>query len=200
MSAVELVVVGDSFVEGRGDTRNGRYHGWVPRLATQLGVRSSRIRNLGAYQATTDRVVTDQLPAAAACGARLAGVVVGVNDLVSDYDEDRFARNIGTVLNALSDSGSLVFTASYPDIPARLPVPESFRDLLRDRFDAANEILAQSVSESGAHLLDIAADPGWQRDEMWSPDGLHPSPCGHQEFASGVRELIAMHTATTIAA
>ncbi|WP_054813855.1 SGNH/GDSL hydrolase family protein [Nocardia arizonensis] len=201
MTSPGLTALGDSFVEGRGDPASGGgYRGWVARLGGQLGLRPAAVRNFGVHGATTTAVVRDQLPAAVAVRANVYGVVVGVNDLVSDFDADRFADNLNVIFGTLTDSGATVFTASYPDIPARLPVPGNFRALLRERFDYANATLARVTADTGTELLDIAARPDWERPEVWTEDGLHPSPLGHRLFAAGAADLIASVTATTVAA
>ncbi|MFE6921411.1 SGNH/GDSL hydrolase family protein [Nocardia sp. NPDC057663] len=201
MITAGLTALGDSFVEGRGDpAAAGGYRGWVSRLGGQLGLRPTTIRNFGTHGATTGDVVAGQLPAATSARAGLYGVVVGVNDLVSAYDEDRFADNLHTIFTTLRAGNATVFTATYPDIPARLPVPDGFRALLRERFAVANEVLARVTADTGTLLLDIAAHPDWARPEVWTADGLHPSPAGHRLFAATAAELISSTTATTVAA
>lgn len=201
MIAAGLTALGDSFVEGRGDpAAAGGYRGWVTRLGGQLGLRPTMIRNFGTHGATTGDVVASQLASAASARAGLYGVVVGVNDLVSAYDAGRFADNLHTIFSTLRAREATVFTASYPDIPARLPVPDSFRALLRERFATANDVLARVTDDTGTLLLDIAARPEWARPEVWTADGLHPSPVGHRLFAATAAELIASATATTVAA
>ncbi|MEW1741299.1 SGNH/GDSL hydrolase family protein, partial [Nocardia beijingensis] len=176
------------------------YRGWVPRLGGQLGLRPAAVRNLGEHGATTTVVLERQLRVALSGRSGLFGVVVGVNDLVSDFAEDRFARNLAELFGALRAGGATVFTASYPDIPARLPVPDGFRALLRERFAFANAVLADVTADTGTLLLDIAAEPEWERPEMWTADGLHPSSLGHHRFAASAAELVASRTATTVAA
>jgi lysophospholipase L1-like esterase len=201
MSAPVLTALGDSFVEGRGDAApGGGYRGWVPRLGGQLGLRPAAVRNLGEHGATTTVVLERQLGVALSGRASLFGVVVGVNDLVSDFDEGRFARNLAALFGALRAGGATVFTAGYPDIPARLPVPDGFRALLRERFAFANAVLADVAADTGTLLLDIAAEPEWEQPQMWTADGLHPSSLGHHRFAASVAELVASRTATTVAA
>lgn len=201
MTAVELTAIGDSFVEGRADVRpDGTFRGWVPRLGSQLGLRGGAIRNLGTHGATTTSTVAQQLPAAVSARSAVYGVVVGVNDLVSDYDRNRFADNLDTVFGTLNQGSATVFTATYPDIPARLPVPDKFRELLRERFAYANSALAEVTARTGTLLIDIAARPEWARPEMWTDDGLHPSSLGHRVFAAAAAEAISSTTATTVAA
>ncbi|MFE3321770.1 SGNH/GDSL hydrolase family protein [Nocardia sp. NPDC059195] len=199
MTGPGLTALGDSFVEGRGDpAATGGYRGWVSRLAGQLGLPPSSIRNYGTHGATTSDVVRVQLPTAAR--AAVYGVVVGVNDLVSDFAPEVFEANMNTILGDLRAGGATVITADYPDIPARLPVPEKFRGLLRERFEFANTVLARITANHGALLLDMAGRPEWERPEMWTEDGMHPSPLGHREFAVAAAELISSTTATTVAA
>lgn len=191
MPAIRMAALGDSFVEGRGDPDlRGPFHGWVPRLAHQLGIPDSGVLRLGAHQATTQDVVDRQLAPALVNKPPLIGVVVGVNDLVSAYDPVRFARNLGTIFDRLGGSDTEVFTATYPDIPHNLPVPARFRELLRGRFEEANGVLRQVCATTGTHVLDIARLPEWSGSALWAEDGLHPNEEGHRRFADSIAELL----------
>lgn len=201
MPQIRLSALGDSFVEGRGDpSPTGSWYGWVPRLAESLGVPPQGVRNLGTHQATTQHVVDHQLPAALTNKAPVIGVIVGVNDLVSDFDPQRMRRNLATIFGRLTGMDTVVVTATYADIPANLPVPEAFRTLLRRRFASANDMLREITSATGALCLDVTTMPEWSDPEMWSADGLHPSPRGHQWFAESVAELLARATNVPVAA
>lgn len=192
MPPARLTVLGDSFVEGRGDPApEGGYRGWVPRLAALLGLPPGSVRNLGAHGATTQDVLDHQIGRALAGKPPLIGVVVGVNDLVSDYDPARFRANLNDIFGALRGMDTVVFTADYPDIPANLPLPAGFRRLLQARFAEANLALRAATASTGALCLDLAADPEWGAGPTWSADGLHPSPAGHLRFAAAAAELLA---------
>lgn len=192
MPTMRLTVLGDSFVEGRGDPDpDGGFRGWAPLLAESLGVRADRWRNLGVYRATTQDVVDRQLPRAVADQSPLVGVVVGTNDVVSDWDAARYRSNLDRILSSLTGPGTVVFTATYPDMPARLPVPEGFRTLLRGRFAEANAVLAQTCRRHGVVVLDLARCPHWAAGPVWSADGLHPNAAGHRRFAAEVCGALA---------
>ena len=90
----------------------------------------------------------------------------------------------------LAGMDTVVFTATYADIPRNLPLPETFRGLLRSRFAAANEALAEITRASGALCLDVTAPSQWADPAFWAADGLHPSPLGHRHFAEGVAGLL----------
>jgi lysophospholipase L1-like esterase len=191
MPAVRLTALGDSFTEGREDpSPAGAWHGWVPRLAEMLGIPPTGVRNLGAHNATTQTVVDEQLGAALAHKSPLIGVMVGVNDLVSDFDAARMRRNLNSIFGRLAGMDTIVFTATYADIPANLPLPETFRALLRRRFAAANETLIEVTRATGALCLDVTASPAWSDPAVWAADGLHPSPLGHRRFAESVAGLL----------
>ncbi|SNQ47187.1 Lysophospholipase L1-like esterase [Frankia canadensis] len=191
MPTVRFTALGDSFVEGRGDVgADGSYIGWARRFARRMGVSPRESRNLGAYQATTQEVVDRQLHQALARKAPLIGVVVGVNDMVQDWAPDRFARNLHTIFGSLAGLDTTVFTASYPDIPANLPLPDEFRNLLRERFAFANTVLREVCEATRTLHLDIAAGPEWSGRGLWSEDGLHPNTDGHRRFAEDMADLV----------
>ena len=191
MSAFRLTALGDSFVEGWGDpSPTGSWRGWVTHLAEMLGIPLSGVRNLGAHKATTQSVVDRQLGSALLNKSPLIGVVVGVNDLVSDFDLVRMRRNLTTIFGRLAGMDTIVFTATYADIPGNLPVPDAFRTLLRRRFAEANEALTEISRAHGALCVDVATPPQWSDPAFWSADGLHPSPLGHRHFAESVADLL----------
>jgi lysophospholipase L1-like esterase len=191
MSPFKLTTLGGSVVEGREDPfPDGRWRGWVMRLAEMLGIPASQVRNLGSYGATTQDVVDYQLGPALLNKSPLIGVEVGTNDLLSDYNPDRMRRNLTAIFGRLSGMDIVVFTATYPDVPANLPVPETFRALLRRRFTEASAMLAEITMTTGALCLDIATSPEWSDPSIWMEDGLHLRPLGHQRFAAAMATLI----------
>jgi lysophospholipase L1-like esterase len=191
MPPFRLTALGDSFTEGRDDPAgDGQWTGWATRLAGMLGIPAAGVRNLGAHHATTQIVVDEQLGAALWAKSPLIGVIVGVNDLISDFDADRMRRNLTKIFGQLAGMDTVVFTATYTDIPANLPVPETFRALLRRRFTEANQALAEITTATGALCLDVTTIPGWSDRGFWASDGLHPNALGHQRFAEAVADLL----------
>ncbi|MFI6219853.1 GDSL-type esterase/lipase family protein [Nocardia salmonicida] len=192
MPTYELMVLGDSFAEGRGGSVNadGSFAGFVAHVEHLLGISGATL-NLGSYGATTQDVVDRQLPVALAADAPLVGVIVGGNDLVTDYDPDRFRRNLRQIYAGLARPDRLVFTTNWPSIPDRLPgLPESDRTVLRSRFAQANDYLDDLVHEFDLVRLDLVNAPITADPVMWSPDGMHPSPAGHQLIGTAMADLI----------
>ncbi|NIJ11896.1 lysophospholipase L1-like esterase [Saccharomonospora amisosensis] len=191
---VKLMTIGDSFAEGRGDPLpDGRFRGWVPRLAELIGVRPDEYVNLGSFGATTQDVVDHQLATALDCDAPLYGVTVGGNDLVSrEYEAARFRHNLRHILTLLTMRGARVFTINWPDIPGRIPgLSDDKRRALRARFADANEYMNKLTAELGVLRYDMIDTPVTRDSAMWSPDGMHPSPEGHRVIAAQIAELLS---------
>ncbi len=188
-----MVVLGDSFAEGRGDPGlDGSYVGWVPRVARLLGIAEDDVLNLGAYGALTQNVVDTQLEQLVDVETPLLGVAVGGNDLVRSYDPDRFRANLRTIFEAVAAPGRTVFTHDYPDIPGRIPgLPEETRTLLRGRFDEANAFLADLCTELGVRCYGLATADLTRDAAMWYPDGIHPSSLGHRTIAVEIATMLS---------
>lgn len=192
MSESTLTVIGDSCAEGRGGLigPDGRFVGFAVYLAKALGL-SGEVVNLGSFGATTQDVVDRQLPVALRRSAPLMGVIVGGNDLVTDYDPERFQRNLRQIYTSLVEPGRLVFTTNWPNIPDRLAgVPEEYRRVMRARFAEANAFLDGLVHELGIVCLDILNSTISTDAAMWNPDGMHPSPAGHQAIGAALADLV----------
>jgi lysophospholipase L1-like esterase len=189
-----LVVLGDSFAEGRGDPQpDGTFVGWVPRVARLLGIDEADVLNLGAFGATTQDVVDAQLSATAGVTTPLLGVAVGGNDLVRAYDRDRMRANLRAIFETVTGvPNRTVFTHDYPDIPGRIPgVPADAVAALRLRFADANEYLAQLCDELGVLRYGLATAELTQDPAMWYPDGIHPSALGHRRIAVEIAALLS---------
>lgn len=188
-----MVVLGDSFAEGRGDPLpDGTFVGWVPRVARLLGIDEDTVLNLGAYGATTQDVVDSQLPVIAGVTTPLLGVAVGGNDLVRAYDRDGMRANLRTIFEAVTAPGRTVFTHDYPDIPGRIPgLPAETVALLRERFADANDHLAALCAEFGVLRYELSTAELTYEAAMWYPDGIHPSALGHRTIAVEIAALLS---------
>lgn len=191
---VRLVVIGDSFVEGRGDPdphRSG-YRGWLPILADLLGLREDECRNRGEHLATTATVLDWQLDEVRATRPRITGMIAGFNDIVGEYQPAEFRRNLTTIFDAMTRHASLAFTATYPDVTRRLAMTAPVRAGIRSRIQDANSALRGIAAEFDMVCLDVdRTGTGWDDDDLWSDDGIHPSRAGYLRFAGELADVIA---------
>jgi lysophospholipase L1-like esterase len=187
-----LTVVGDSFAEGRGDpARDGSWIGWAPRTAAALGIPRGRVLNIARYGAMTRDVISAQLPTARAARSPLVGVAVGGNDLIRAYSRTRFEKNFARILSVLSGSETILFTFTFPDLPTLLPLPPAVREVLRPRFEAANDYVREIAADHGALCVEVRRIPGVDDPALWSSDRLHPNAAGHALLADHLGVLLA---------
>jgi lysophospholipase L1-like esterase len=191
MSRARLTTLGDSFVAGHGDEgSDGRRRGWVRRFAELLGLPDDGLTNLGRFGATAREVVAEQLAPALVNKAPLIGVIVGINDLLGDYRVDRFRADVATIFATTRGANTVVFTSTYPEIPRIGLLPHAFGEVVRARFAEANDLVRALAEDNGVLCLDVARAAQWRGPDMWSADGLHPSPLGHHRFAERMAELV----------
>ncbi|MCM3883223.1 GDSL-type esterase/lipase family protein [Frankia sp. R82] len=192
--SVRLVVIGDSFVEGRGDPdpHGSGYRGWLPTFAGLLGLRADECRNHGEHLATTASVVDRQLDAVRSTRPRLAGMIAGFNDIVGEYQPAEFRSNLATIFGTMTRHASLAFTGTYPDVTRRMSLTAPVRAELRSRIQDANAALREIAAQLDLVCLDVDhSETDWDDDVLWSDDGIHPSRAGHLRFAGELAGAVA---------
>jgi GDSL-like Lipase/Acylhydrolase family len=103
----------------------------------------------------------------------IACVGIGTNDVRSiDWDPERYARALGTLLDAVEGAAERVCVATVP------------LDLGRPRAGAKvpdlNAIVRQSAQRRGFTLVELEDFGGWR---WWFPDAVHPTALGQLEIA-----------------
>lgn len=187
------VALGDSLTAGRDDHDTGGLRiGWARRLAGMLSTRTGvlcALTNLAADGAGVAAVLERQLPAAAQIGPDLVSVTVGMNDIREPgFGADRFAADLGRLLDGLTVTGATVLTCTLPDIAGIMPLPDHLVVLARQRIRQASNIIREQASARGALCLDLwamRADP-----DLFGPDRIHPNASGHQLMAAACADLL----------
>ncbi|WP_054814729.1 GDSL-type esterase/lipase family protein [Nocardia arizonensis] len=192
---VKLVVIGDSFVEGRGDPApGGGYRGWIPAFARLLGIGDDECRNHGEHLATTATVRDRQLVAVRTVRPQVAGMIAGFNDIVGEYRPAEFRDNLREIFATMSRAASVAFTATYPDVTDRLAMTAAARADIRGRTTDANSVLRRTAAEFGMVCVDAARAPlseVWRDGALWSDDGIHPNRLGYRLFAEQLADAVA---------
>jgi lysophospholipase L1-like esterase len=195
MGWANYVALGDSLTAGRDDHGpEGARIGWARRLAGILTARTSvrcALTILAFDGASTAVVLKQQLPSVASLGPDLVSVTVGMNDIRDPgFSGERFAAELGLLLDGLSGTGATVLTCTLPDIAAIMPLPADLVELARQRIREASDIIREQAARRGVVCLDAWAIPGACDPGLFGPDRIHPNGSGHQLMADAFAALL----------
>ena len=195
MGWANYVALGDSLTAGRDDHGPGGARiGWARRLAGILTARTPvhcALTNLAFDGASTGVVLEQQLPSVAAMGPDLVSVTVGMNDIRDPgFAEERFAAELGLLLDGLSGTGATVLTCTLPDIAAIMPLSADLVQLARQRIRQASDVIREQAALREVVCLDAWAVPGAADPALFGPDRIHPNGSGHQLIADAVAALL----------
>ncbi|HEU5029282.1 MAG TPA: SGNH/GDSL hydrolase family protein [Spirillospora sp.] len=189
-----LVVLGDSVAEGRDDPAPaGGWLGWAGRLARRLGVASGDVLNVSDAGATIEDVVRDQLPAVRGARPRLAVLGCGMNDALNGFEPAAAGARLDEVHRWARDAGSglLAIPVPRPPLLERSPISQFRKKRVLQRIAVFNTELERAAGDFGMafparETVTKIADPA-----MWSADGIHLSPAGHDYVAEVMAHLAA---------
>jgi lysophospholipase L1-like esterase len=192
------VALGDSLTAGRDDHGPGGVRiGWARRLAGILTARTAvpcALTNLAFDGASVAMVLEHQLPSVARIGPNypdLVSVTVGMNDIREPaFSEERFAAELGWLLDGLNATGATVLTCTLPDIAAIMSLPADLVEVARERMRRTSDIIREQAARRGAVCLDAWAIPGAADPELFGPDRIHPNASGHQLMADAFAALL----------
>jgi lysophospholipase L1-like esterase len=189
-----LVVLGDSVAEGRDDPDPaGGWLGWAGRLARRLGVASGDVLNVSDAGATIEDVVREQLPAVRAVRPRLAVLGCGMNDALNGFEPAAAGARLDEVHGWARDAGAglLAIPVPRPPLLERSPISQFRKKRVLQRITLFNAELERAAHDFGMAFparesVTKIADPA-----MWSADGIHLSPAGHDYVAEVMEDLAA---------
>ncbi|MEU9024236.1 SGNH/GDSL hydrolase family protein [Actinomadura sp. NPDC048394] len=189
-----LVVLGDSVAEGRDDPAPaGGWLGWAGRLARRLGVPPGDVLNVSDAGATIEDVVRDQLPAVRAARPRLAVLGCGMNDALNGFEPAAAGARLDEVHRWARDAGAglLAIPVPRPPLLERSPISQFRKKRVLQRIALFNAELERAAADFGMafparETVTKIADPA-----MWSADGIHLSPAGHDYVAEVMAHLAA---------
>ena len=188
------VAMGDSLSEGFSDWGRGDPTiGFAYVLAGLLRATTPQMEwtNLGTSGARTADVLRVQLPQAIRLQPDLVTLVVGANDAPMTAAVD-FRRTYGELISRLrSEVGGRIVVATLPDFAHLLPNQyDAFRGGLRDRVHVFNQIIAQTATAHGAHLVDLHTGNEAEDPLNLSGDGFHPNARGYRAIARAFVETL----------
>ncbi|MDL4815588.1 SGNH/GDSL hydrolase family protein [Actinomadura opuntiae] len=189
-----MVVLGDSVAEGRDDPGPaGGWLGWAGRLARRLGVPPGDVLNVSDAGATIEDVVRDQLPAVRAARPRLVMLGCGMNDALNGFERAAAGARLDEVYGWARGAGAVALAIPVPRPPLldRSLISQFRKKRVLQRIDLFNAELERAAREFGMaypapETVTKIADPA-----MWSADGIHLSPAGHDYVAEVMGHLAA---------
>jgi lysophospholipase L1-like esterase len=169
-----LVAVGDSIVNGHGDSMAGvPALGWPQWLADAMDLSYTRYGKGGA---TSSVIVTDLLPLVR--GRYAVGVFnMGTNDALSGWDALAFEQNFRKAAEALTSCCDRVLALT-------VPVSAEATGIVR-RVAAECGVLVVDAELSGPRLL--------------KPDSVHPTALGHLAIADRAAEALGAPIPSAVA-
>ncbi|HEX4383297.1 MAG TPA: SGNH/GDSL hydrolase family protein [Myxococcales bacterium] len=180
-----FLALGDSTGVGVGAASGG---GYPQRLLRMLGRSDLQLMNLCRSGATSADVLSEQLPRALKESPAVATIGIGINDVGLQVPDEAFALNLEEIVGPLKARCPRILIANLPDLalaPAVAAVVP--RAIYENRLEMFNEHIAATAARHGLALVDLYsfsknALPG--RNEIFSPDGFHPSAVGYEEWAT----------------
>lgn len=169
-----LVAVGDSIVNGHGDSMAGvPALGWPQWLADAMDLSYTRYGKGGA---TSSEIVAELLPRVR--GRYLVGVFnMGTNDALGTWDAELFEQNFGKTAEKLTLACDRVLALTVPASPE------------------ATTIVRRVASAYGVLVID--ADVAGPR--LMKPDGVHPTALGHLAIADRAAEVLGVSQPSALA-
>lgn len=134
----------------------------------------------------SQNVVDEQLSRILHDDYDVAAVTVGANDLLSRWDAGAFTRNLGTILEKLSEVAERVVVSNVPLAFRRIPGTARSVNL---PVTAANDIVVDGAGRHGALVLDVTDfdGPRWM-----CPDAVHPTALGLAEMGRRAAVLLGV--------
>lgn len=193
MSApLTFAVIGDSAASGVGDSDGkGNNFGWSYHLAKSFQEPLIFI-NAARPGARSAEVLEDQLPKILIHNPELVAVVVGGNDLLrSNFNPEKFYRNLRETLVKLVEIGSTVMLLELHDPTKIVPMPYLIGRICRRRVAAVNAATRELAKTFGAILMETRSQENIYAREKWHVDRMHPSKLGHQFIAAQYAKLLS---------
>lgn len=197
MQFERFVALGDSTTEGLDDPYPSApgidpvFRGWADRLAERLAADNPQLAyaNLAVRGRLIAQIEEQQLGPALAMRPDIASVVGGVNDVLRPkFDLDVVAGHLQRIAAALRGEGSEVLLMTLPDLSSSMRVAR----IVSGRLLAFNDAIRGVASDTGATLVDMAAELTVYDPRGWSPDRLHANGVGHEYLMWGAGKALGL--------
>ncbi len=184
---VLYVAIGDSAAQGIGASRPG--HSYVGVLAQGIRSRTDRtvrVANLGISGATLKLAIESELPQLAKLDPDIVTVCIGAND-IANFDESRFEREIGVLLDAVPPHAIVADLPSFYFLPGQKTAR------------VANRLLRAAAAQRGLTVVDLHRLTDrqglWGITTQFAGDLFHPNDRGYRVWAAAFEPSVARRLA-----
>jgi lysophospholipase L1-like esterase len=182
--------LGDSSAVGVGAS-DGGYPERLGRRVKDLGIPVGLL-NLGISGATAAQIAGPVAQRAAGNRPDMITLGIGTNDAWRLVPEESFARHLAAIADQVDRCGAPVIVFNIADL-GRSPAAR----IASSWVGITAEQITARVQELNRHIAALAARPGWKlvdlfsqsreamasRNDLFSPDGFHPSAAGYALWA-----------------
>jgi lysophospholipase L1-like esterase len=189
-----FATLGDSITAGT-PLDSGRL--WPQLVTDWLATHSPEVchLNLAVGGAMSSDVLEDQVPLALESRPDLVTVICGANDVLHRPrpDIEVAGTNLTECLRRLAAEIPLgrIVTATYPDFVPFLPWRPRSKARVTEGLIRLNEAIRLAAGASDVLCVDLAATSQEYSNEVYAPDGAHPSEIGHQWIAIAMTMALA---------
>ena len=187
------LALGDSFTIGTGTSEDRSFPSVLVARCTDAG--PIELRNPAVNGYTTDDLIRDELPVAAAFDPTFVTLLIGANDLVRGSSEDRYRRQLRAIHTGLATAA--VPAASVVALPqpywSSAPVGAAYgeRSVLRASIERFNGVARDEAETAGSRYVDLSPLMAEQAERgLFAGDGLHPSAEAYAEWADAILKAL----------
>jgi lysophospholipase L1-like esterase len=197
-----MVVLGDSLAAGFGDPVPGlALVGWADRVAVALQMHCPHMAyaNLAVKGLTTSQIAAGQLAETRALAPDLIILSAGGNDLLARrWDPAAFRSAYTALLADLTQTGAVVFTATWHNLPLAVSMPAALAERYSRRLEEASAIVREVSAALHAVCVDLWRMPDLLDARCYSADGTHPNARGYLRVAKVIAGEVADRTGTAV--
>ncbi len=194
---IRYLALGDSFTIGTGTSPDLSFPARLVRLWSARG-RTVTLRNPAVNGYTTGDLIADELPVVRDFAPDVITVLIGGNDIVRGWSEDRYRAQLRHIYQRLRADApeAALYGLPQPDwslssAASAFGDPRAFGSTI-ERF---NGIAKEEVERAGGMYLDIFPLTREQAKRgMFAADGLHPSAAAYAEWAEALRDRVSLRS------
>lgn len=179
---ITYVSLGDSLTAGVGASSYGSIYPYIFAQKLSIGAKVTLI-NLAQQGATTDSLISDQLPIVSKLHPNLVTLLIGINDLHDMKSVSSFKKNYQYIISVLKSSGAKIILLNIPNLGDQEVLLTPWKQLYDLRSTQYNSV----IESFNLEVVDLYSLTKQQFSiNMYSSDLFHPSDLGYRVWAQSL--------------